>query len=171
MRPFYRVWQFWQAMMARPLDEKTTQEIQTILSPSQQQLFDRLSVSEQRHSYRVFSSLRKAGNETPDLLAAALLHDIGKTARPRYWWDKVLVVLGKAFLRRKTAEWANGEAKGLRRPFVVKAHHPEWGALEAEKAGSSALTVALIRHHHAEGELDGELKEYLSLLQWADDHN
>lgn len=171
MRPFYRVWQFWQAMTARPLDSQTIEEIRTVLSPKQQQLFNRLSVSEQQHSYRVFSALREAGNDRLDLLAAALLHDVGKTAKRRYWWDKILVVLGKAFLAGKSAEWASGEAKGFRRPFVVKAHHAEWGADEAETAESSALTVALIRHHHAQGELDGELGIYLPLLQWADDNS
>ena len=171
MRPLYRVWQFWQALTARPLNNQAEREIKSVLSPQQQQLFSRLSVSEQQHSYRVFSALRKAGTDSRDLLAAALLHDVGKTMKQRYWWDKIVVVLGKAFLAGKTADWAKGEARGFKRPFVVKAHHAEWGACEAEGAGSSPLTVALIRHHHAIGDLAGDLKEYLPLLQWADDNN
>lgn len=171
MRPFYRVWQFWQAVTARSLDSRTIEEIRTVLSPQQAQLFGRLSAGEQQHSYRVFSTLRDSGNDDPNLLAAALLHDVGKTVKPRFWWDKIIVVLGKAFLAGKAADWSSGEAKGFFRPFVVKAHHAEWGACEAEKVESSPLTVALIRHHHAQGDLDGDLKKYLPLLQWADDNN
>jgi hypothetical protein len=172
MRPYYRVWQFWQFLTARPLDEKAEAEIGRVLTPEQQQLFGRFSDSEQQHSYRVFSTLRAAGHDDPDLLAAALLHDIGKTIKPRYWWDKVLVVLGQAFLAGKTAEWAKGEAKGFRRPFVVKARHADWGADAAEAAQSSPITIALIRHnHHQSGEFDEKLKFYLPLLQGADDNN
>jgi hypothetical protein len=171
MRPFYRVWQFWQAMTARPLDIQAVEAIRMVLSPKQHQLFNRLSTSEQQHSYRVFSMLRDSENDDPNLLAAALLHDVGKTVKPRFWWDKIVVVLGKVLLAGKAAEWAKGEAKGYRRPFVVKAHHAEWGALEAETAESSPLTVALIRNHHLQGELGGELKVYLPLLQWADDNS
>ncbi len=172
MRPYYRVWQFWQVVTARPLDIELEEEIRTYLSPQQQQLFDRFSVSEQRHSYRVFSTLRSAGNDDPELLSAALLHDVGKTVMPRYWWDKVVVVLGQAFLPGKAIEWSKGEVKGFRRPFVVKAHHADWGADEAEAAQSTPLTVALIRYHHqSTNDLDGKLKEYLPLLQWADDTN
>jgi hypothetical protein len=172
MRAYYRVWQFWQVVTARPLHIEVVEEIGTVLSPDQKRLFGRFSASEQQHSYRVFASLRADGHNDPDLLAAALLHDVGKTLKPRFWWDKVAVVLGQAFLAGKAAEWAKREAVGFYRPFVVKARHAAWGADEAEAAQSSPLTVALIRHHH---ELpsggDGKLNEYLPLLQWADDNN
>ena len=172
MRPYYRVWQFWQALTSRPLDEEAEEEIKTILSPQQQRLFSRFSASEQQHSYRVYASLRSSGNDDPDLLAAGLLHDIGKTIKPRFWWDKVAVVLGQAFLANKAAEWAKGEAIGFRRPFVVKANHAMWGADEAKAAQSSPMTVALIRYHHVPPkDMDDKLKEYLSLLQQADDNN
>jgi predicted HD phosphohydrolase len=85
MRPLYRVWQFWKLVTARPLDRKADAEIRTVLSPEQQRLFGRFSASEQQHSYRVYETLKQAGQENPDLLAAALLHDVGKTRFPRPW--------------------------------------------------------------------------------------
>jgi hypothetical protein len=173
MRPIYRVWQFWQVVTARPLDRKAKAEIESILSPQQQRLFGRFSASEQQHSYRVFRALRRAGQGDPDLLAAALLHDVGKTRLHRRWWDRPVVVLAQAFLPGKAAEWSRGEPKGFNRPFVVKANHAEWGALDAETAASSPLTVALIRHHHdpPAAETDEKLARLLALLRWADDNS
>jgi putative nucleotidyltransferase with HDIG domain len=173
MRPFYRVWQFWQVVTARPLDNKVQAEIETILTPPQMQLFSRFSANEQQHSYRVYKALCQAGQGDPDLLAAALLHDVGKTNMPRSWWDRPVVVLGQAFLSCKAAVWSQGEATRLTRPFVVKANHAEWGAIIAETAGSSPTTVALIRHHHNQptAEMDEKLAQLLALLQWADDNS
>jgi hypothetical protein len=172
MRPFYRVWQFWQVVTARPLDKKAEAEIKSVLSPPQQGLFGRYSANEQQHSYRVYQALRQAGQDDPDLLAAALLHDVGKTRYPRPWWYRPVVVLGRAFLPQKAAEWSQNDSP-LTRPFVVKANHAEWGALEAETANSSHLTVALIRNHHRpiSAEQDDKLTQLLALLQWADDNN
>ena len=39
-----------------------------------------MSVSDQRHSLNVMRTLRRQGHTEPDLLAAALLHDVGKSA-------------------------------------------------------------------------------------------
>lgn len=173
MRPFYRVWQFWRVVTARPLDKKKEEEIKRILSPEQQRLFGRFSASEQQHSYRVYAALRQAGQNDADLMAAAFLHDVGKTCVPRSWWDRVVVVLGQAFLPRRTAVWAQGKTAGLTRPFVVKARHAEWGAALAEAAGCSPTTIALIRHHHhaPSGAMDEKLARLLVLLQWADDNS
>lgn len=173
MRPFYRVWQFWLVVTARPLDKKKEEEIKAVLSSEQQWLFGRFSASEQQHSYRVYDTLRRAGQNDPDLLAAALLHDVGKTCVPRSWWDRVVVVLGQAFLPGKAAVWSQGEAAGLTRPFVVKANHAEWGAALAEAAQSSPMTTVLIRHHHhpPSGEMDEKLAHLLKQLQWADDNS
>jgi hypothetical protein len=173
MRPFYRVWQFWRVVTARPLDKKVQIEIKSILSPQQQRLFGRFSASEQQHSYRVYKTLNKVGQDDPDLLAAALLHDVGKTNMPRPWWHRPVVVLGQAFLSGKAAVWSQGEAVGLFRPFVVKANHAEWGAALAEAAESSPMTVALIRHHDnpPTAEMNEKLAELLAFLQWADDNS
>jgi putative nucleotidyltransferase with HDIG domain len=173
MRPFYRVWQFWHFLTARPLESKLKEEIKTVLSPPQQRLFGRFSASEQQHSYRVYQTLRRAGHENPDLLAAALLHDVGKTNLPRAWWDRPVVVLGQALFSRAAAQWAQGEARGITRPFVVKAKHAEWGAAAAAAVGCSPTTVTLIRRHHdpPAAETDEKIAALLALLQWADDNS
>jgi putative nucleotidyltransferase with HDIG domain len=173
MRPFYRVWQFGQVVTARPLDKKKEAAVKAVLSPAQQRLFGRFSASEQQHSYRVYTTLRKEGHDDPDLLAAALLHDIGKSCMPRTWLDRVIVVLGQAFLPGRAAVWAQGKATRLTRPFIVKANHAQWGAELAETAGSSPTTVALIRHHHHPPSevTDEKIARLLEMLQWADDNS
>lgn len=172
MRPFYRLWQFWQVVTARPLNKEAADEINTLLNSQQQRLFGRFSAGEQQHSYRVFKALRNEGQDDPDLLAAALLHDVGKTRHPRPWWHRPVVVLGQAFLPGKAAEWAKRDS-WLTRPFHIKANHAEWGAVEAETADSSPLTAELIRHHHQPPAFveDEKLAHFLTHLQWADDNS
>lgn len=164
----YRVRQFGQALAAGPLPPAATQEIVGLLSESEQLLFQRFSFNDQRHSYRVMKTLREAGQSDPDLLAAALLHDIGKSKYALPIWARSLVVLAHAFFPGRATGWGRGEARGWRRPFVVKNQHAAWGAEMAEAAGSRPGTVALIGRH------DEPLKEgdeLLRLLQWADDEN
>lgn len=120
------------------------------------------------------SLLEQAGHKQPDLVAAALLHDVGKDLAKFSWWDRTIVVLGQRFFPNQSSKWATGEPRGWRRPFVVKAAHPCWGAKAASASGSSPLTVQLI-HFHQDQPKDlsehNELTELLVLLQWADDES
>ncbi len=170
---FYRVRQFKQAVAAPALNETELAEIQAILSDAEFELFFRFDRGEQWHSYQVMRTLREAGHDEPELLQAALLHDVGKTRSPLTVWNRSLIVVVKKVLPGKTAVWGKNNTDGWQRPFVVKAQHPEWGAQMAEAAGSSALVVALIRRHQDDlPETDGvEEDKLLRLLQWADDQH
>ncbi len=88
-----------------------------------------------------------AGHTDPDLLAAALLHDVGKIRTHFFLPEKVLVVLVKAGAPRLYRRWGSGPAGGWRRPFAVSVQHPAWGAEMVAAAGGSPLTVELIRRH------------------------
>lgn len=171
MNARYRVWQFWQALGAKPLTAVAWDEVTAVLSASELALFSQFSASEQRHSYRVLCQLQEAGLTEPALLKAALLHDVGKVKYPLRLGDRVLVVLGYHLWPQQAAQWAAGEAEGWQRPFVVKARHPEWGADMAQAAGSDALTISLIRRHQDkfESEPANEEDRLLQQLQWADD--
>lgn len=172
-RTGYRLRQFWQASSSIPLSYDARSQIRSVLAPAELELFERQSVTDQQHAYRVMRTLSLAGHDEPELLAAALLHDVGKSFRKTYWWDRPLVVLLKALAPGLSARLAKGDAGSWRRPFVVKERHAEWGADAARKAGSSAVTVVLIRKHQDrlcqdDGDREGRL---LALLQWADDNN
>lgn len=153
----YRVRQFKHAVSAKPTSEDLD-EIQGILTPEQMALFRQMQASEQAHSLLVFKQLHnlgKAGLVTnhPDLFVAALLHDIGKVNHPLRLYERVMVVLGKALFPDRSKIWGNAtfdspsSLGGWKRPFIVAAQHPKWGAEMAAKAGTSPLAVALIRRH------------------------
>lgn len=170
----YRIWQFWVAFRARPLPANARQEIGEILHLAENQLFDRFSRSDQWHSYRVMCALRDAGQQNSALLAAALLHDIGKSCYPLTVWERSLAVVLGLMMPQWVKRWGQGEARGWRRPFVVKAQHPAWGADMVAAVGGEVVTVALIRRH--QDELEEETAEsaedhLLRLLQWADNQN
>ena len=104
--------------------------------------------AEQVHAYQIFKHLETAGQATPDLLTAALLHDVGKILVPLSIFDRVVIVLGNHLFRKAARRWAEGTPQGWRLPFVVAEHHAGWGADLASQAGAPALTVELIRRHH-----------------------
>ena len=146
--------------------------VTAVLSPTEQQLFRRFSPSDQWHSYRVAALLQAAGQTHSDLLAAALLHDIGKTRIPISVIDRSLIVLAQWLFPQRIAQWGAGEPVGWKRPFVVKMQHPEWGAQMVTEAGSRQLAVSLIRRHQDKLiEVNNEEDCLLQLLQWADDQN
>ena len=163
----YRTRQFWNALLS-PRKRVETEALLPHLPPSQIILFRRMQSSEQTHAHQVLERLKASGQTDPDLLAAALLHDVGKILVPLSLPDRVVIVLGKRFFRRRARRWSEGTLSRLRRPFVVAAHHPGWGADLAEQAGASSRTVDLIRRHQDISSADNPL---LAALQSADDEN
>ena len=116
-------------------------------------LFASMPRAEQHHGVHVCRVLEQRGFSDRDLLAAALLHDVGKMVAPLRLWERVSVVLAERFAPRLAAEWADVPAGervpvGVRRGFVVSRHHSAWGADLAAQAGASPRTVAWIRQHH-----------------------
>jgi putative nucleotidyltransferase with HDIG domain len=125
--------------------------------------------AEQAHSLAVLRALRRQGHADPDLMAAALLHDVGKTRVPLRLFDRVLVVLGHSLLPAAARAWSTRAPSGWRRPWVAAAQHASWGAEMVSHAGGSARLQAMIRRHHETPlsrttEIDG----LLAALQAAD---
>ncbi|MBN1318074.1 MAG: HD domain-containing protein [Anaerolineales bacterium] len=176
--PLYRVWQFFQALFARPLSETDLREIRSVLSPAQQALFIKMSVNDQQHSLGVMRHLYNEGHRNPDVLIAALLHDVGKAYISLGLIERSLVVLAH-FLRPSLAQrWGCQEiedSSSWKRPFIVYEKHPAWGAEMAKAVGCSPLTVKLIRFHHQETTppeiIDPREMEFLNELLKADNAN
>ena len=122
---------------------------------------------------RYSSACKLAGQATPELLTAALLHDVGKILVPLSIFDRVVIVLGKHLFRKAALRWAEGTPHGWRLPFVVAEHHAGWGADLACQAGAPPLTVELIRRHHdGPGQNpDSDTEHLLAALQAADDES
>jgi hypothetical protein len=147
VRVGYRVRQFWYALTAIP-NEKDLAQARQVLSPPLWELFLRLQPGEQAHSLWIFQQLVQHGETSQDVWVAALLHDLGKTCQPLGLWERVMVVLGKAFFPRQARQWGEAEPSGWKRAFVIAAQHAAWGASLASQAGAPDLAVRLIRAHH-----------------------
>jgi hypothetical protein len=142
----YRARQFWNAIRAAP-SQQDLDEVHTILSPGEMDLFEQMQPGEQAHSIAVMRRLQAQADEEQDLLVAALLHDVGKSLYPLRVWERVWIVLVGAVSPAWLARLGSGELRTWRRPFVVAMQHPAWGADLARGQGTSPLAVELIRQH------------------------
>jgi len=124
--------------------------------------------SEQRHAFQVVQRLKDNGQDHPELLAAALLHDVGKILHPLSPLERAMIVLGKKFFSRLASRWGRGAPRGFRHPFVVAERHAEWSADLAAQAGASPRTCDLIRRHQ-DFPTGGD--PFLLALQSADNEN
>ncbi len=171
-RLFYRLRQFWKSISANK-NHIPDATLSTCLSPAQIVLFRQMQPSEQMHAFQVYQKLSATGWGDRDLLAAALLHDVGKILYPLSSMDRVVIVLGKRLFPKKISSWAGGVPSGWRRPFVIGKYHSEWGAELAKKANTSARAVELIRRHQ-DSPSDypkSDTDKNLAALQAADDEN
>lgn len=174
-RALYRVGQFVRSLSGRLSRERKAQ-VESWLTPPLFELFCRLTPSEQYHAYHVRQTLAADGHTSPDLLTAALLHDVGKSKMPLAIWERVLIVLGFKFAPARAFRWGTvpDPSSAWVRPFVVAVHHPEWGAEMVKAAGGTELAVELIRRHQEGKEREREKekeRELLSVLQHADNSN
>ena len=170
----YRVCQFWAAFHGAQFNNEDLDLVKSILTTRQLELFDKFQTSEKAHSLKVLKSLLDNGETNPDLLTAALLHDIGKIKHPLQPLERAIAVLGKLLFPVKSIKWGRSHPIGFVRPFVVAQNHPGWGADLADLAGASALTVTLIRNHETDiktSNLKPLENRLLEALKRADNHN
>jgi hypothetical protein len=166
----YRLNQFRRAHDDKPTDAGLARA-REVLSPELFDLFSYMQPFDQAHSIRVMDRLVKNGEHDPDLLAAALLHDVGKSKYPLRPWERGLAVLTKRFLPKLYKQWRRGKPAGIRAGIVVAACHGAWGAEMAEASGANTRVVWLIANHDvcATGR-SGPAPDLLQALKRADGH-
>lgn len=172
-RAAYRVQQFLASLWPR-ITPGEQDELTRWLPALAVVLFQRMTRRDQRHSLDVFHRVQQSAPDQPDLLAAALLHDVAKTALPGRrvrLHHRVLVVLMEAARPGWAQRIARDDPASWRYPFYLHLHHPELGARLAEEAGCSPLTAELIRRHQEKltNPPRDEFERLLALLQGADD--
>jgi len=158
----HRVGQFVAHVRARVAPDEAA-FARRVLPPDAAILFDGMPVADRRHALDVSGRLLAAGNDDPDLLAAALLHDVAKGHRMRLW-HRVAGVLLEAFASGTLRRLASRDPTSWRHPFHLYLHHAELSAEMAVAAGCPARTAALIR-----GEAAGADARLQRALDDADD--
>lgn len=128
---------FFDALAARPLGDSEREAVGRLLSAEAAEVFFAQPVIDQRHGYHASRVVTAAGVEDPEVVAAALLHDVGKRhAR--------LGVLG-----RSAASVLIRLGLPLGERVRVYRDHGETAAVELERLGLHPLVADFARHHHS----------------------
>lgn len=160
--------------LRRTLNAADQAEVQHWLPPLAVALFLRMTPRDQQHSLDVLRRVQHTMPGQPALYAAALLHDVAKTAQPGRrirLWHRVLVVILSAFWPVSVSKLASADPQSWRYPFFLHLHHPLLGAQMAAAAGCDPLTVELIRRHQDKVTRApaSTVEHLLAALQAADD--
>jgi hypothetical protein len=119
------------------------------LTGPEQELWSTMAKVDRRHSVAV---ARRADEElgeaaTTPVIAAALLHDVGKTIPHLGAFGRVVATLSEAVAGESTARhWV--ETRGFTRRVGQYVLYPELGVDLLKMAGSDDLVVAWSREHH-----------------------
>lgn len=123
--------------------------VRGILSEREHRLWREMSRADRRHAAGVARRVeRQMGDEAgPPVLAAALLHDVGKTASRLGTYGRVIATLAGMAAGRGMAE-AWSARSGFTRRVGLYLRHDELGGDMLAMAGSDPLTIAWAREHH-----------------------
>lgn len=137
------------------------------LLPSELELWQRMPGPDRRHSAAVARRVERSLGEraTRPVLAAALLHDVGKLDAHLRTYGRVVATLAGGVVGHDEAVirgWTT--TTGFTRRVGLYLLHPELGATLLGMAGSDPLTVAWAAEHHLppdEWTIDPEIAEAL----------
>ena len=144
--------------------------VEARLLPAEHALWRRMSGPDRRHAVGVAERVERAlGHQaTRPVLAAALLHDVGKIESGLSTYGRVIATLSaKVAGAGMASTWR--KQRGFARRVGLYLHHDQLGGDLLELAGSDPLTVAWTREHHrpeAEWTVDPDLG---AALKAADD--
>jgi hypothetical protein len=123
--------------------------VATRLLPGELALWRRMSGPDRRHAVGVAERVERAlGHEaTRPVLAAALLHDVGKIESGLRTYGRVVATMSAKVAGPEMAStWR--KQRGYARKVGLYLQHDQIGGDLLELAGSDPLTVAWTREHH-----------------------
>jgi len=123
--------------------------VQGVLRPGEAGLWARMSAPDRRHAVGVARAVETelGPGATQAVLAAALLHDVGKVDSGLGTMARVVATMvGRPAVRRRSAELA--ERGGPLGKLGRYLRHPEIGGALLGEAGSDTLTRAWAESHH-----------------------
>ena len=124
-----------------------------LLTPREQQLFDRLPACDQRHSLAICAAVQTEQPQNTSLQVAALLHDVGKGRPTRT--ERVLLALMSSYTPWLLIRWRRNRLNGWRGRLARLVVHTDASANFAELAGSSVNVVATLRAYGHRDQADG----------------
>ena len=154
----------------RPGGPSSTEEVWATgyLLSGEVDLWRSMSGPDRRHAVTVARRVDRAlGSPERPVLAAALLHDVGKVRSGLGTPGRVVATVVGVVAADRAARWATSD--GLRGRIGRYLRHPQEGAALLETAGSDPLTVAWATEHHRDPgrwTVDDRLAE---VLRAADD--
>jgi hypothetical protein len=119
------------------------------LVPGERDLWERMPRADRRHSIGVARAVLEllGADATGPVVAAALLHDVGKIQSGLGTYGRVIATVAGAVGGRDTARsWQN--RRGFTRRVGLYLRHDTLGAELLAIAGSDPLTVAWASEHH-----------------------
>ncbi len=156
---------FFGSLRAGPLTDDEAAWVKSNLLATERELWARMSAPDQRHAHRVAQkTLHFLGEKAPrPVIAAALLHDIGKTDPQIGTFARVIATLaGKQSTPAQREAWAKEDGWLGRAGKYLR--HNEIGAELLKAAGSDPLTAAWAREHeliHTEWTIPEEFSDAL----------
>lgn len=138
--PIHLVRRFLGSLSPVPLRAEDDAWAMAQLRPGERQLWQRMSRADQKHAVGV---ARRVGADDRAVVAAALLHDVGKVDADLGTFARAAATLVG---RRRGSRWR--DASGIRGRIGRHLHHDAIGAGLLQDAGADPLTVAWAREHH-----------------------
>lgn len=133
---------FFGSLSPRPLDPDDDAWITANLTPSEGELWTRMSRPDRKHAAGVARDVdRRLGGADRPVIAAAALHDVGKVAAGYGTLRRALVTAAAAVVGRDRLVARGGATARYLTHDII-------GAEMLAAAGSDPLTVAWAREHH-----------------------
>lgn len=172
VRPVHWVARFVSSLWPAGPRREDVEWAERLLSDHERAAFARMSNPDRRHAVRVARAVDRNLDATverrDEVLAAALLHDVGKTVSGLGTYGRVIATISGAIGGRGYAEiWQ--DTTGFTRRVGLYLRYTELGAELLSVGGSRPWVVAWAREHHLDEEAWSLPPDIARVLVAADD--